>query len=72
MTLDRRTMLKAATAAALPIVPLRAQPAAKKLKLGIITDLSGPYADLSRPSKACAQQAVEDFGAAAKGWDRRG
>ncbi len=62
-----------AAAAALPISRARAQPAnnqpANKLKLGIITDLSGPYADLSRPSLACAQQAVEDFGAAAKGWD---
>jgi branched-chain amino acid transport system substrate-binding protein len=70
--LGRRTMLTAA--AALPVAGILAprvlaQPASKKLKLGIITDLSGPYADLSRPSLACAQQAVEDFGAAAKGWD---
>jgi branched-chain amino acid transport system substrate-binding protein len=51
------------------VTPIRAQQARKKLKVGIITDLSGPYADLSRPSLACAQQAVEDFGAAVKGWD---
>ncbi len=70
MRLDRRTVLKsAAAAAALPLARARAQTAQKKLKVGIITDLSGPYADLSRPSLACAQQAVEDFGASAKGWD---
>lgn len=69
MNLARRTVLTAAAAAALPRTRARSQPARKKLKVGIITDLSGPYADLSRPSLACAQQAVEDFGAAAKGWD---
>lgn len=70
MTLNRRTALKFATAAAtLKLSRARAQPVRKTLKLGIITDLSGPYADLSRPSLACAQQAVEDFGASAKGWD---
>ena len=69
MTLARRTALAAATAAMFPVGRVRAQPARKMLKVGIITDLSGPYADLSRPSLACAQQAVEDFGAAAKGWD---
>jgi len=70
MTLPRRTVMKiAATAATLPLVRAQAEPPRKKLKLGIITDLSGPYADLSRPSLACAEQAVEDFGAAAKGWD---
>lgn len=71
MEFARRTALKAAAAAAtLPLMRAQAQPARnRKLKVGIITDLSGPYADLSRPLLACAQQAVEDFGAAAKGWD---
>lgn len=70
MKLARRAVLKltAATAAS-PFTRARAQPVRKTLKVGIITDLSGPYADLSRPSLACAQQAVEDFGAAARGWD---
>src|SRR4051794_22858755 len=40
-----------------------------KLKLGIIPDLAGPYADLNRPSMACAQQALEDFDVAGRGWD---
>jgi branched-chain amino acid transport system substrate-binding protein len=69
MRLGRRTVLQAASTAIFPLAQARAQPARNKLKVGIITDLSGPYADLSRPSLACAQQAVEDFGAAAKGWD---
>jgi branched-chain amino acid transport system substrate-binding protein len=68
MTITRRNALTIAAMAALPISRARAQ-TSNKLKLGIITDLSGPYADLSRPSLVCAQQAVEDFGAAAKGWD---
>src|SRR4051812_48660172 len=65
MTMTRRNALALAAMAALPASRVRAQ-SADKLKLGIITDLSGPYADLSRPSLACAQQAVEDFGAVAK------
>ncbi|MFL5288387.1 MAG: ABC transporter substrate-binding protein [Rhodopila sp.] len=68
MTITRRNALILAAMAVLPVSRAQAQ-APRKLKLGIITDLSGPYADLSRPSLACAQQAVEDFGAAAKGWD---
>ena len=66
--MTRRNALTFAAIATLPGSRARAQ-AAGKLKLRIITDLSGPYADLSRPSLACAQQAVEDFGAAAKGLD---
>jgi branched-chain amino acid transport system substrate-binding protein len=68
MTITRRNALAMAAMTALPVPRARAQ-ASRTLKLGIITDLSGPYADLSRPSLVCAQQAVEDFGAAAKGWD---
>jgi branched-chain amino acid transport system substrate-binding protein len=38
------------------------------IKIGVMTDMSGLYADLSgRGSVFAAQQAVEDFGAAAKG-----
>jgi len=68
MKMTRRNALKVASAAAIPMTRARAQ-GPLRLKLGIITDLSGPYADLSRPSLACAQQAVEDFGAAARGWN---
>ena len=55
MKLARRTVLQAVSTAMFPLTQARAQPTRKKLKVGIITDLSGPYADLSRPSLACAQ-----------------
>lgn len=72
----RRTLVAAVAlsgaATAFPGRPARAQAggsAKPKLRLGIITDLSGPYADLSRPAEACARQALEDFGVSARGWD---
>jgi branched-chain amino acid transport system substrate-binding protein len=38
------------------------------IKIGVLNDMSGLYADLSGPGSAyAARQAVEDFGAAAKG-----
>jgi branched-chain amino acid transport system substrate-binding protein len=41
----------------------------KTVKIGVLTDLSGLYADLGGPgSIAAAQMAVEDSGMAAKGW----
>lgn len=76
MVLTRRQALGAAAAAGMPAnPPARAQtgasgsPGGQKLKLGIITDLSGPYSDLNRPTMACAQQALEDFDPAGRGWD---
>jgi hypothetical protein len=58
MKLARRTVLQAASTAMFPFTQARAQPKQKKLKVGISADLSGPYADLSCPPLACAQQAV--------------
>lgn len=76
MALSRRSILMSAAGAAatglaatVPAIRTARAQGGKKLKLGIITDLSGPYADLSRPSGVCAKQAFEDFGVAAKGWD---
>ncbi|MBV1798547.1 ABC transporter substrate-binding protein [Siccirubricoccus sp. G192] len=67
MTLDRRSLLTgAAAAAALPMLgglprPARAQ--GNTLKIGVLTDMSGLYRDLAGPgSVACARQAVQDFG----------
>jgi branched-chain amino acid transport system substrate-binding protein len=41
----------------------------KNVKIGVLTDLSGLYADLGGPgSILAAQMAVEDSGMAAKGW----
>ena len=67
MQLTRRDLLgTAALAAAAPRV-LRAQ-TAPVLKIGVLTDMSGPYKDLAGPvAVQCVNQALEDFGAAGKG-----
>ena len=71
MSMSRRGLLGAT--AALGTTPLlgrnaRAQ-AANTLKIGVLTDLSGPYQDLAGPlAVKAAQQALEDFGVAGKGW----
>ncbi len=47
-------------------VPARAQ--TPTLKIGVLTDLSGPYKDIAGPvAVACVRQALEDFGVAGKG-----
>jgi branched-chain amino acid transport system substrate-binding protein len=68
MQLTRRGMLaSAAIASALPMASARAQ-AASSLKIGVLTDLSGPYQDLAGPvSVACVRQAIEDSGVTTKG-----
>jgi branched-chain amino acid transport system substrate-binding protein len=68
MSLTRRELIGSAVAAsaALPLARARAQ--TPTLKLGVLTDLSGPYKDIGGPLSAdCARLAVADFGAAAKG-----
>ena len=70
MTLDRRTLLAAAAAA--PLIgrarTARAQ-GSNTLKIGVLTDLSGPYQDLAGPlAVSAARLATEDFGMAGKGW----
>ena len=63
MTLSRRALLGSASLAALPLLPARAQ--APTLKIGVLTDLSGPYQDTTgRTSVICTQQAVDEFAAA--------
>jgi branched-chain amino acid transport system substrate-binding protein len=68
MTIDRRTLLKAAAAApAAAALPwggaARAQGAANTIKIGVLTDMSGAYRDIAGPgSVACVRQAVQDFG----------
>jgi branched-chain amino acid transport system substrate-binding protein len=71
MTIDRRRFMAAATSAvAATTFPGFARAQTKpKLKLGIISDLSGPNRDNSAPSLACAQQAIEDFDAKNRGLD---
>lgn len=71
MTIDRRRFMAATTSAvAATTLPGFARAQTKpKLKLGIISDLSGPNRDNSAPSLACAQQAIEDFDAKNRGLD---
>jgi branched-chain amino acid transport system substrate-binding protein len=79
MSLTRRTLL--ATAATLPAVaraqPGSTQPAstqatptqtAPTLKIGCLTDMSGPYKDLAGPGAiAAVHQALEEYGVSGKG-----
>jgi branched-chain amino acid transport system substrate-binding protein len=67
MRLTRRRLLGATLAAS--ATPLRARAAeAPVLRLGVLTDLSGPYRDTSGPgSVACARQAAEEAMAAFPG-----
>ena len=71
MLIDRRKFLVTTGAVTgLAGLPRMARAQAKsKIKLGIISDLSGPNRDNSAPSLACAQQAIEDFDAKGRGLD---
>lgn len=62
--LTRRAAIALGTAAALPL-RARAQgtTASKTVRIGVLTDMSGPNSAASGPtSVACARQAVEEFG----------
>jgi branched-chain amino acid transport system substrate-binding protein len=55
-------------AAVLCVATAQAQYTDNVIKIGVMNDMSGTYADLSGPGSAlAARMAVEDFGAAAKG-----
>ena len=67
MAISRRDLLGAAAIGAAAPVFARAQ-AAPVLKIGVLTDMSGPYKDLAGPvAVQCVNQALEDFGVAGKG-----
>ncbi len=69
MQLTRRGALAGAAALTAPLVGARAQ-ARPKIRLGVLTDLSGTYRDTTGPnSVACARQAVEEFNPSAHGFD---
>jgi branched-chain amino acid transport system substrate-binding protein len=72
MNVTRRTIaLGGLAAAAGATVPLRAgrTQTAPTLKIGCLTDMSGPYKDLAGPGAvAAAHQALEEFGVAGKGF----
>jgi branched-chain amino acid transport system substrate-binding protein len=58
----------AGLASALAARPRLARGQTAGLKIGCLTDLSGPYKDLAGPvAVSCAHQALEDFGVAGKG-----
>jgi branched-chain amino acid transport system substrate-binding protein len=74
MTLSRRTLLAAGAGATLlpgsPLAPRPARAQKQTIRIGVLGDFSGPYRDTSGPtSLACAKQAVEDLGLAARGID---
>jgi branched-chain amino acid transport system substrate-binding protein len=63
MSVSRRALLGGAAAAGLPLPGLRAEE--PKIRIGVLTDLSGPYRETTGPTSViCARQAVEDFRAA--------
>ena len=58
-----RAALRMITALAIPLLPIRAQAADSMLRIGVLEDMAGPYADVSGPgSVAAARMAAEDFG----------
>ena len=64
----KRLMGTAALAVVLAAGTAQAQMSDGVIKIGVMNDMSGTYADLTGPgSVVAAQMAVEDFGAAAKG-----
>src|SRR5712692_10626677 len=66
--MNRILALTLAAALALAAPAAQAQVSDGVIKIGILNDQSGTYADLAGPgSVAAARMAVEDFGAAAKG-----
>jgi len=67
MPASRRAFLGAAAAATLPLRPVWAQ-SSGIVRIGVLTDLSGNYRDVTGPtSVACAQLAVDEFTAANPG-----
>jgi branched-chain amino acid transport system substrate-binding protein len=64
----KRFLATAAVAVVLAAGTAQAQMSDGIVKIGVMNDMSGTYADLTGPgSVVAAQMAVEDFGAAAKG-----
>jgi len=63
MELSRRGMLGAAALlAAEPLARARAQTAKNTIRLGALTDMSGPYRDVEGPTgTACVRQAMAEF-----------
>jgi len=64
MSVNRRIFIATALAATViaPLRKARAQAAAKPIRIGVITDMSGVYRDVSGPTTvACVEQAIAEF-----------
>jgi branched-chain amino acid transport system substrate-binding protein len=63
MTISRRALIGAATAAAAtPLIYSRAQ-STPTIKIGVLNDMSGTYLNITGPTSViCCKQALEDFG----------
>ena len=60
MNITRRTIVAATAASGLPHLVRAQRPT---IKIGVLTDLSGPFRDIAGPTSViCTQQAVQDFG----------
>src|SRR5258705_2416894 len=65
MKIDRRTFVGGGVAAIISAPRLARAQAAKTVRIGVITDMSGIYRDVSGPTTvACSQLAVDEFMAA--------
>ncbi len=71
MQFSRRGLLGTAAAmSAVPVIGARAQGAKPKIKIGVLTDLSGTYRDNTGPTSVAATKlALKDFGVSGKGYD---
>ena len=67
MILNRRAILGASAAAAIPRYGFAQKPT---IRIGVLNDQSGPYRDDGGPTGVvCARQALEDFGISGKDWN---
>lgn len=70
MNIERRSLLAAAALAGTPLRRAWSQTAGKTIKIGVLTDMSGPYKDLGGPNVvSCIRQAVKDSGIAERGFN---
>jgi branched-chain amino acid transport system substrate-binding protein len=59
--LSRRDLLGAAAAGPLAFSAVRARAAARPIRIGVLTDLTGPYADSGQGALLAAHMAAEDY-----------
>jgi branched-chain amino acid transport system substrate-binding protein len=66
MDIQRRDVMSGLAVAALPL--LRARGEAPTIRIGVLTDMTGPFREVVGPTLvACVRQAVQDFGASERG-----